>query len=283
MSDSSNNLAAIKRRVSVRSYDDRVVEPHLLERLLAQANTADRVTDAPLHVALISGTEQTQRVLTYMLGSYGLVLTPPHVLVGVIPSQNAIARVEMGYVLEQVVLEASRLELGTCWIAGSYDAERAGNAVGLAPGEEAAAIIALGYPSRRGWGRVHTTTLRRLARGHKRKPLKDIVFLDRWGEPWSADSADPILTSILEHARLAPSAVNRQPWRFIVRSRDIVLALVRPKPIDAGIVMAHVAVAAEALGRKGQWYVSWRDAELAQACGLPRGITPVARFEGALV
>ena len=276
-------LQAIEHRVSTRSYNKRAVEAGLLQQLITFSKAASRLTDAHLRVELISGVDKTQRILTYMVGSYGLVLTPPHVLVGVIPSQNAIARMEMGYVLEQVVLEASRLELGTCWIAGSYDAERAGNAVGLAPGEEAAAIIALGYPSRRGWGRVHTTTLRRLARGHKRKPLKDIVFLDRWGEPWSADSADPILTSILEHARLAPSAVNRQPWRFIVRSQDIMLALVQPKPIDAGIVMAHVALAAEALGRKGQWHVRWRDAELAQACGLPQGITPVARFEGALV
>ena len=214
MSDSSNNLAAIKRRVSVRSYDDRAVEPHLLEHLLARSNTADRVTDTPLRVALISGAEQTQRVLTYVIGSYGLVLTPPHVLVGVIPPRDAVARVDLGYVLEQVVLEASKLKLGTCWITGSYDADRAGDAVKLAPGEEAAAIVALGYPSQRGWGRIHTGTIRRLAGGHKRKPLRDITFSGQWGKPWQTDSADPTLTSILEHARLAPAGRGvdvRQP------------------------------------------------------------------------
>jgi nitroreductase len=271
-------LQAIERRVSTRSYDKGAVEPELLQRLLAISKTAGRLTDTPLRVELVSGAAQTQRVLTYMIGSYGLVLTPPHVLVGVIPPHNPTARVDMGYVLEQMVLEASRLELGTCWITGSYDAERAGDAVGLAPGEEAAAIIALGYPSRRGWGRIHTGTIRRLAGGHKRKPLKDIVFSDRWGEPWPADGADPILTSVLEHARLAPSAVNRQPWRFIFRPHDIVLTLVQPKPIDAGIVMAHITLAAEALGRKGRWAMHWGDAALAQACGLPQEAIAAAVF-----
>jgi nitroreductase len=273
-----NLLQAIEHRVSTRSYDKRAVEAGLLRRLITLSKAASRLTDVPLRVELISGVEKTQRILTYMIGSYGLVLTPPHVLVGVIPSENATARVDLGYVLEQTVLEASRLELGTCWITGSYDAERAGDAVGLASGEEAAAIIALGRPSQGGWGRVHTGTIRRLAGGHKRKPLKDIVFSDRWGEPWSADGADPILTSILEHARLAPSAVNRQPWRFIVRSHDIMLALVQPKPIDAGIVMAHVALAAEALGREGRWAMHWGDAALAQVCGMPQGVIPVGRF-----
>jgi nitroreductase len=273
-----NLLQAIEHRVSTRSYDNRPVEPDLLQQLLTLSKATDRLVDIPLRVELISGVERTRRVLTYMIGSYGLVLTPPHLLVGVIPPDDATARVDLGYVLEQVVLEASRLELGTCWITGSYDAGRAGDAVGLMPGEEAAAIVALGYPSRASWGRVHTSTIRRLAGGHKRKPLKDIVFSDRWGEPWPADGADPILKSILDHARLAPSAVNRQPWRFVVRPPDIVLALVRPQPIDAGIVMAHITLAAEALDREGRWETRWGDVALARTCGLPQGVIPVGRF-----
>jgi nitroreductase len=271
-------LKAIELRVSTRSYDKRLVESEHLQRLLTLSQSAVRLVDTPLRVELISGADRTQRILTYMIGSYGLVLTPPHVLVGVIPPHDIAARLDLGFVLEQMVVEASRLELGTCWITGSYDAERAGKAVELEAGEVAAAIIALGYPSQRGWGRLHTGAIRRLAGGHKRKPLKDIVFSDRWAEPWSADDADPILTSILDLARLAPSGVNRQPWRFIVRSHDIVLALTQPKPIDAGIVMAHVALGAEVLGRKGRWEMIWGDDTLAQACGLPYGVIPVGRF-----
>jgi nitroreductase len=278
-----NLLEAIERRVSVRSYDERPVDARHLERLIALSQAAGHLTAAP-RVELVSGAEQARRIISHVIGSYGLVLTPPHLLVGVIPTESELARLDLGYALEQVVLEATRLELGTCWITGTYDAQSAGDAVGLTQGEVAAAVIALGYPSERGWGRVHTRTIRRLAGGHKRKPLAEIVYAERWGEPWSPDGTNAMLVSILEHARLAPSAVNRQPWRFIVRPDGLALALVEPRPIDAGIVMAHAALAAEALaaeaqGRAGRWRVHWRDAELAQAWGLPQGVTPVAIFE----
>ncbi|MBN1979739.1 MAG: nitroreductase family protein [Anaerolineae bacterium] len=275
-------LEAVRQRTSVRSYDEQPVEPDRLEHLLALAKAIEPLTDAPPRVALVSGADQTQHIISHVIGSYGLVLTPPHLLVGVLPRESDVARIDLGYVLEQVVLEATRFGLGTCWITGTYDAQSAGDAVGLSPGEVAAAVIALGTPSQRSWGRVHTRTIRRLAGGHKRKPLTEIVFAEQWGEPWSPEGADPAPVFLLEHARLAPSAANRQPWRFIVQANSIALALTRPHPIDAGIVMAHVTLAAAALGHGGQWHVRWGEDELAQTCGLPQDAVPVATFEGAL-
>ncbi len=272
-------LAAMQQRVSVRSYDGHPVEQDLLERLSGLAGAAGHLTGVPPRIALVSGVERTRRVLTYMIGSYGLVQNPPHLLVGVLPEESDVARLDLGYVLEQVVLEATHLGLGTCWVSGSYDAQRAGDAVGLAPGEVAAAVCALGYPARDRRGRFHSRAVRWLAGGHRRKPLTGIVFSDRWGEPWSPGEADPTLVTILEHARLAPSAVNRQPWRFILRSDHVALALVQPAPIDGGIVMAHFALASSALGRDGRWEVRLGDAALARECGLPQGVIPVATFQ----
>ena len=277
MQSAMNVLEAIERRVSTRSYDERPVEPDRLEHLLALARTAGRLTGVSPRVALIGGAEQTRRVLTFIVGSYGLVQTPPHFLVGVMPEESEAARLDLGYVLEQVVLEATGLGLGTCWITGTYDAQSAGDVVGLFRGEVAAAVVALGYPSERAWGRIHSRAIRRLA-GGRRKPLEKIVFAGKWGAPWSSDGADSALVSTLEHARLAPSARNGQPWRFVVRPDGVALALTRPAPIDAGIVMAHVALAAKAVGRAGRWEMRWRDSALAQACGMPRGVIPVAAF-----
>jgi len=271
-------LAAIQRRVSVRNYRDRTVEPVLLERLLNLAATAEHLTGVPLRIGLVSGVEWTRRVLTSMIGPYGLVQNPPHLLVGVMPEGSDLARLDLGYVLEQVVLEATRLRLGTCWVTGSYDARRAGDAVGLAPGEVATAVCALGYPAEDGWGRFHSRTIRRLAGGNRRKPLTKIIFSGRWGEPWAPGDADPRLVAVLEHARLAPSAANRQPWRFIIRPGRVALALVRARPIDAGIVMAHFALASAALGHEGRWKVRLGNAALAGEWGLPPRVIPVATW-----
>jgi nitroreductase len=271
-------LTAIQQRASVRRYTDRLVEPALLEQLLALSDAADHLTDVPPRITLLNGVERTRHVLTYMIGSYGLVQNTPHLLVGVLSEESALARLDMGYVLEQVVLEATKLGLSSCWITGSYDAQQAGDAVGLAPGEVAAAVCALGYPDEGHWGRFHSSTVRRLAGGHQRKPLTHIVFSERWEEPWSPDGADPALVATLEHARLAPSASNRQPWRFIVRADDVVLALTRPAPIDGGIVMAHFALASAALGHEGAWQVQWEDTTLTQECELAQNAIPVATF-----
>ncbi len=275
-------LTAMQQRVSVRSYDgSRPVERALLDRLMAYAGAVEHVTDMCARIALVSGVERTRRILTTIVGSYGLVQNPPHLLVGVLPEERHLARLDLGYTLEQVVLEATRLGLGTCWIAGSYNPERAGDAVNLAAGEVAAAVVALGYPVEQGWGRFHSRAVRQLVGGHKRKPLTEIVFAGRWGEHWSPGGSDSTMVAVLEHARLAPSAVNRQPWRFVVQSKDLVLATVRPAPIDAGIVMAHVALASAALGQPGRWTVRWGDEHLAPECGLPPEATPVAVFAWA--
>jgi nitroreductase len=274
-----DTLAAIHQRISVRSYSDRSVDPALLERLLAFARNCDRLTDSAPRVALINGVEQVKHVLTFMIGSYGLVRNAPHLLAGVLPEESDRARIDLGFVLEQAVLEATRLGLGTCWITGNYDADRAGDAVELRPEEVAAAVCALGYPTEEGYGQLHTTIIRRLAGGHRRKPLTEIVFSERWGISWSPDRANPALVTVLEHARLAPSALNAQPWRFIVGNDSIALALVKPKFIDAGIVMSHITLASAAAERPGHWKIRLRDKTLTRGLDLPQKAIPVARFE----
>jgi len=96
-------LAAIHQRFSVRSYADRLVDPALLERLLSFAENADRLSDVSPRVALIEGSDAVERVLTFMIGSYGLVQNAPYLLAGVLPEESEKARVDLGYVLEQVV------------------------------------------------------------------------------------------------------------------------------------------------------------------------------------
>ncbi len=264
--------------MSVRSYDkDRPVPPSLLGRLLAVSEEVGHLTDVPPRIALLDGVERTRRVLSHMVGSYGLIQNPPHLLVGVLPEESDLARLDLGYVLEQVVLEATGLGLSTCWITGSYDEQRADDVVGLAPGEVAAAVCALGYPAANRLARFHNRAVRRLAGGQRRKPLSEIVFAGRWGERWLPD--DAALGEVLEYARLAPSASNRQPWRFIVRPDGVALALARPAPIDGGIVMSHLALASAALGRDGRWRVRLWDQALAQELGLPRGALSVATWK----
>lgn len=295
-------LTAIKRRVSVRSYSGNIVDSAKIEQLINFAKNTKYLTTVSPRIELVSGVDKTNRILTSIIGLYDLVRNPPHLLIGIMPEESDIARIDLGYVLEQVVLEATKLGLGTCWISGSYDPKIAGYEVGLKSGEIVEAVCALGYPAKEILERFHSRTIRRIAGGHHRKQLKEIVFYKHWGKAWLKEEEDPELVTIFEHARLAPSGANRQPWRFIIRLGNIVLTIVLTKSlgtgianklspiigvvkrnvlakaqyIDAGIVMSHFALVSEAIGRTGQWELRLGDKTLARECRLPKGVIPVA-------
>ncbi len=272
---------AIRIRRSVRRYAAQPVPQDLLDRLTTVAREADHLIRPGARVERVDGREQVAGVLARYAGVYSLVQGAPHLLIGIIPKDAPEDRADLGYVLERVVLEATRLGLSTCWMTGSYRRDRAARAVPLRPGEQVAAVVALGYARTDPLARFHDGTVRRLARSHRRLPLTQIAFADRWGQPLCPEEVDPTRVEMLECARLAPSALNRQPWRFIVEEETIHLALTAPAPIDAGIAMAHIALSAQALGRPGRWQLRWADGELARRLELPSRAIPVATFHPA--
>lgn len=277
-------LEAIQSRHSTRRYADRPVPDDVLESLLSFARRAPHLTDRPPRVTLINGRERVARLLARYLGVYGLVEGAPHLLVGLLPEDSELARLDLGYVLEQVVLEATRLGLATCWMTGSYYPDRVAQEVAMRPGEVVAATVALGYPREDPAARFHDTTVRRLVAAHQRRPLEDLVYVGRWGERWTPEGTDCGVREVLEMARLAPSARNLQPWRFVLEGRGgeefpaLHLFLTSAAPIDGGIVMAHVALAAAEVGWAGQWWVRWRDPGLAEAFGAPPTVVSVGSF-----
>jgi hypothetical protein len=95
----------------------------------------------------------------------------------------------------------------------------------------------------------------RFGRNWQRRTLSDLVTgLEEKDRPvW--------MKAALEAARLAPSAMNRQPWRFQVDKESITVSadsvvnptMVVSKRLDCGIAMLHVEVGALASGVKGSW------------------------------
>ncbi|MCX8068554.1 MAG: nitroreductase family protein [Anaerolineae bacterium] len=275
---------AIRSRRSTRRYADRLVPEDVLESLLALAHRAPHLTEWPPRVTVVSGREQVARLLARYAGVYGLVEGAPYLLVGLIPGDSELARLDLGFVLEQVVLEATRLGLATCWMTGSYYPDRVTQEIALEPGEVVAATVALGYPREDAMARLHDAAIRRLVSAHRRRPLEDLAFRGRWGVRWTSEGTDPRVLEVLEMARLAPSAKNSQPWRFVLEHGvgeefpALHLFLTHAMPIDGGIVMAHIALAAAEVGWAGRWQVRWRDLDLAAAVGAPPSVVPVGSF-----
>jgi nitroreductase len=154
----------------------------------------------------------------------------------------------MGYLGEGIILEATALGLNTCWVGGFYRREGVMKQIELNDGETILGITPIGY-SKDDADRVGVSS----KQYRRRKSLEDLVLS---GE---IDSEDWIRTA-LEAVRIAPSAANRQPWRFEVgngsidilsnsKRRDLRIS----RRLDCGIAMLHFELGARSQGVHGSW------------------------------
>ena len=93
-----------------------------------------------------------------------------------------------------------------------------------------------------------------IARSRKRKPL-EVIAPEAGPDTWPAWALEG-----LKAAQVAPSAVNRQPWRFSMQEGVVYVtpdrAVDTPKisrRLDCGIAMLHFELAARAAGHPGTW------------------------------
>lgn len=242
-------LAAVPSRISRRRFDGSVVPADLLEALAVHCRDFRPHGDA--RVALIE--TALPGLFTGVVGGYGKISGAPHALAMIARGDSTAVEFHAGYTGEAAILEATALGLDTCWVAGMFDARAAANAVALEPGERLVAVSPVGFAQTAKSGTERM--MRRMASADSRKPLGEIA--PGIGDTWPAWAR-----SAVEAARLAPSAMNRQPWRFryehdaLVLSRDSAAEVPKvTKALDCGIAALHAGLAADAAGAFGTWTV----------------------------
>jgi nitroreductase len=238
-------FAAVESRHSRRAFDPAPVADELLTPLAACCQSLHPFADA--RVAFVR--DPAVDVFKGAIGSYGKVTGSPHLLV-FIASESPLAQQHAGYIGEACVLEATRLGLHTCWVGGFFDRKRLKSVLPLEAHERAVAVSPVGRAVSAHSGSERT--MERMAGSHHRKPLEEIA--ERSGEwPQWARAA-------VECARLAPSATNRQPWRFRYEGEELILAKSHgpelpmvTKRLDCGIAMLHAELGALNVGVRGLW------------------------------
>ena len=256
----------IHRRYSCRTYDARPIAA--AHRAALEAFMATR-TRGPLgssvRFGLIAAAPDDGDALR-RLGTYGFIKGATGFMVGAVHKGPG-ALEDYGYLLEEVVLQATELGLGTCWLGGTFTrgsfTSRFG---GLDRGETIPAVVSTGYPGDDGAERIHQRE-----HGDRRFPPGELFFSGEWAEPLGAQTDG--YGDALDAVRRAPSATNRQPWRIVRRGRDWHFYLARTKGygkgspwfkllriadlqrVDLGIAMCHFELVAREHGRDGRWVV----------------------------
>lgn len=243
-----NWFDAIKNRRSRRSFDSRDISLDLFERL----NTFCNEFKPFENVRAVISTEYVDMVFKGAIAHYGKIKGAPAFVAFIGNTEDPNVQEKVGYFGEGIILEATYLGIGSCWVGGFFKPEVVASVIGLRKGEKVFAITPLGYP--RNEFSLEEKFMTGFGMTHKRKPLSELVSgleQSKWPQ-W--------IRVALESARLAPSAVNRQPWRFYVEPEKITISVDNlkdtykiPKRLDCGISMLHVEVGASYCGVKGKW------------------------------
>ncbi len=241
-------MAAIPPRRSRRQYDSSPLEPDELSGLREVCREFRPFPEARADVV----TESPDRILRGAVGPYGKVRGATALIAFTADMRDPYVQEKLGYTGEGIILEATAMGLGTCWVGGFFRPKVAASVVGIARDEKVLAVTPVGRAVERPTRQEVVMTF--FGRNHRRKPLAEMATgLER--EQWPG-----WIESALEAARIAPSAVNRQPWRFHVESNNITVSvdstrinLGISKRLDCGIAMLHIEVAALDCGVKGKW------------------------------
>ncbi len=169
--------------------------------------------------------------------------------------------------MEQAILEATALGLGTCWLGGNFTQSSFAKRINKAADEIVPAVSSVGYADA---GSRTRDRLRQKVQADHRLPWESLFFDGDFDTPLTPGSAG-VYAEALEMLRLAPSASNKQPWRVI---RDgprwhfycqrtpgygkgtaifILLHIADLQRLDIGIAMCHFELTARQQGLPGGW------------------------------
>ncbi len=170
----------VSSRKSVRGYSDKPVEEEKLMKVLEAARLAPSWANKQCcRYIVVKDAIKIQE----LSGNFGWLKQAPIILVACADPKDSGDRngmkyflVDVGISMQQLVLTATNLELGTCWI-GAFDEEKIKRALNIPENVKVVAMTPLGYPDKEGIG---SKILKAAIGSGKRKTLEEIVHREKW-------------------------------------------------------------------------------------------------------
>ena len=214
-------LDVVEARRSVRRYEPRPIEADKIGRL-RELTAGANAEAAGLALQLV--TDEPDAFGKSFLAHYGHFKNVRNYIAVVAPdtAEGGIAAGRHG---EKIVLEAKAMGLDSCWVGLTF--KRGKVPVDIVPGMKLHAVIALGYGAE-------------TPRTHKSKKPADV------SEGYGAGNV--AFDRGVDCALLAPTALNRQNFRFVLGSDGTVTATAKRRAyaaLDLGIAVFHFELASE--------------------------------------
>lgn len=163
----------IRRRYSVRAYRATPVEEDKLQQVLEAARLAPTAANRQSWQLIVIHTAGREAELKRIYAREWFVQAPLVIAACGVPAGNWVRMdgrnyvdVDVAIIMDHLVLAATDLGLGTCWI-GAFDPAAAREVLNLPADVEPIAFTPLGYPADQ-------------PRAKTRKPLTELVRYERW-------------------------------------------------------------------------------------------------------
>jgi len=256
----------IKQRYSCRTYLKKNIANELRQKLDEfAASSQEGPLGSHCRFKLIAAEEGDSKALRG-LGTYGFIKNAPGYIVGA--TQNGKKSLEdFGYLMEKIILYATDLGLGTCWLGGTFTRSRFARKISAIKDETIPSVASVGYIAAR--PRKFDQFIRKEANADSRRPWEWLFFEEGFDNHLNQQAAREFALP-LEMVRLGPSASNLQPWRIIKCGKNFHFYLKRKlgyhdssaakvlktadlQRVDMGIAMCHFETTALEIGLAGQW------------------------------
>jgi len=237
-------MSAVYKRKSIRKYSDKKLSPEQLDKISAICDESERLyKEIGLKIALIEEGRHIHGIMSGIVGNIGKVIAPHYLIV---TSELKAGYMEnAGYTVENVVLQLTNMGIATCWLGGHVKEYELRETICVPENHGYIVMISIGYAMDEG------NLYRKDMKEAKRKQISEFVLGD-YDSAWK---------ELLEAVRIAPSAANMQPWRFVVEGHKAQVFCEGPgnfiakkllgdiSMLDVGIALSHLELAARAQGK----------------------------------
>lgn len=229
-----NYKKLIEETYSVRDYSEKSISENLKNEIISYfPNSKNLLENIKTDIKFLNNSE-VYNALNGKAGYNGIMINAPHYII--IYSEKADNYIEnSGYRASDIILKATDLGLNTCFITMS-DREEISKILNIPEGMEITALIALGYKDKdlknvsndtKAGGNYSKANVNIADNAPSyRKDLEELVFSESFGNSATLDELMNIgIFEPLRTVLFAPSALNSQPWRFILKGGKVFIAV----------------------------------------------------------
>ena len=259
-------IETMKKRQSIRNFDTKALSNHHIEFINKYISNEENLVGPFGRIGRMELITLEHYVTEkgIKLGTYGFIKNQRGYIAGICKN-DTYSLVEFGYTFQKLVLLLTELEIGTCWMGGTFNRKSFEKEIYLGEEEFISCVTPIGYLAEK--QRVFDKALRFVVKADNKKNWSELFYNTTFENVLSKEAAGQFETPI-EMVRLGPSASNKQPWRLVLSEDQTVCHFFiehtpnyseklgyKMQLLDMGIAMCQFDLACQELKIDGEWEV----------------------------